>query len=247
MFRPISETLILSIVPAGATSGPIRVTFDGGSSTSATSFTVTQVPEEGLPVITGFLPTSGSVGVQVLITGSNLTEGVLGVNFGGVTAALEQRPEGVLATVPAGAQTGPISITTIHGVATTQTDFVVLLVPEIHSIEPMSGTTSTRIEIFGSEIADATEVLFNGVSAQFEVNPVGGSLVAIVPVNATTGFITVRTPKGVVTSSEDFVVLVASSRIDDFTPSGNPGASVVLVLSGAAAVTRVEFNGVGAP
>jgi hypothetical protein len=56
----------------------------------------------------------GSVGREVLITGINLADGVLAIQFGGVTAKFVQRADGILATVPLGAQT-VISVITLQG------------------------------------------------------------------------------------------------------------------------------------
>jgi hypothetical protein len=64
-----SPTEITGHAPSGATPGPITVTTPGGTATSPSSFTVTQPP----PTITGFSPSSGHVGQQVTISGSNFT------------------------------------------------------------------------------------------------------------------------------------------------------------------------------
>jgi hypothetical protein len=119
-----SATQITATVPVGTTTGPLHVTTTGGGpANSASNFTVV-----GGPTITSFTPTSGDVGTNVTITGTNLT-GVTSVKFNGVTAAFTtSTATSVTATVPSGATTGKISVTTPGGTATSATDFTVTTV-----------------------------------------------------------------------------------------------------------------------
>ena len=68
---------ISTTVPAGATTGVIKVTAGGQTATSSTSFTVTTPPP---PTIGSFSPGSGPVGTPVTITGTNFT-GASAVTF----------------------------------------------------------------------------------------------------------------------------------------------------------------------
>jgi len=116
-FTPISATQVKATVPAGATTGPIAVTNALGTGTTAVKFTVLS----SLPRIVTFSPTSGTTGTVVTISGANLS-GTTAVLFNGTAAAFTQiSATQVKATVPAGATTGPISITTPFGTATTGT------------------------------------------------------------------------------------------------------------------------------
>jgi uncharacterized repeat protein (TIGR03803 family) len=77
------------------------------------------------PVITHFSPLHGPVGTVVTITGKNLT-GVSSVSFHGTAAAFAPKGSNyVVATVPTGATTGTISITTPNGVTTSSATFTV--------------------------------------------------------------------------------------------------------------------------
>src|SRR5205807_3278274 len=79
-----------------------------------------------LPVISSFSPTSGPVGTHVVITGTGLSQAST-VTFGGVkaTAFTVNSATQVTATVPTGAVTGKIAITTSGGVATSSGAFTV--------------------------------------------------------------------------------------------------------------------------
>jgi uncharacterized repeat protein (TIGR03803 family) len=68
-----------------------------------------------------------------------------------------------------------------------------------------AGQAGTSIGILGQGFEGTKEVLFHGVSASFTVVS-DTYLTAIVPSAATTGFVTVKTPTGVLKSSRKFVV-----------------------------------------
>ena len=84
-----------------------------------------EVVTEGGPTITSFTPASGPPGTSVTIEGTRLG-GVTAVTFGGVDAEFSPGTATQLtATVPHGAETGPIAVTTPDGTATSATDFTV--------------------------------------------------------------------------------------------------------------------------
>ncbi len=108
-FQVKSDTYLKATVPDGATTGPVRVMTPGGTLTSNPAFRVR-------PQIFSFSPTSGPVGTPVTITGDSLTQ-TTQVHFGGVptTNVAVNSDSQVTATVPTGAVTGQIAITTAGG------------------------------------------------------------------------------------------------------------------------------------
>lgn len=118
-FTVVSASEITATVPAGATTGKIEVTTPSGTLTSNTAFYVT-------PQVRSFTPASGPVGTQVKITGVSLTQ-TAGVTFGGVTATafIVDSDTQVTATVPTGAVTGRVSLSTPGGDAWSATNFTV--------------------------------------------------------------------------------------------------------------------------
>src|SRR5262249_26624845 len=126
----------------------VRVTTPGGTSaiTPADQFTylptgsLTPTPTPSptptslppaVPTLSGFTPTTGPGGTLVTLTGSNLTvPGGASVLFTGCavasTAPATQHPDGTLTvTVPACAQTGPLTVLTAGGSATSAQSFTV--------------------------------------------------------------------------------------------------------------------------
>jgi len=118
-FTVKSDTLITATIPAGGTTGPVTVTTPTGTLTS-------NVPFRVLPQLLSFTPTSGPVGTQVTITGVSLTQ-TTGVGFGDYTPAqfTVNSDTQVTATVPTGAQTGPVGIQTQGGIAISTQTFTV--------------------------------------------------------------------------------------------------------------------------
>jgi uncharacterized repeat protein (TIGR03803 family) len=72
-----------------------------------------------------FGPASGAVGTRVLLWGSNLLSASVQFNGVAATAVSNSGSNYVLATVPPGATTGPITITTPGGTVTTKESFTV--------------------------------------------------------------------------------------------------------------------------
>ncbi len=196
-----SDTSVSATVPSGATTGQISVTTPGGTGQSATSFVVTG---GSLPRFSDFNPKSGPVGTTVVIDGNNYN-GATAVRFNGTSATFTVNSNTrITATVPPGATTGKISVTTPAGTAQTERNFTVNG-PTIHSLSPNTGPVGTSVTINGSGFTGVTAVRFNGTSAAFSF--VSASRVdAVVPNGATTGRVTLTTPAGTATSPGSFTV-----------------------------------------
>jgi hypothetical protein len=130
-FNVVSGTNITATVPTGATTGKIVVKVGCTVFTSLTDFIVTAGPVA--PTITSFNPISGPIGTTVTITGTNFDPVAASntVKFNGVDAATPTvaSATSLTVTVPTGATTGPISVTTLAGTGTSTTDFIVTCTP----------------------------------------------------------------------------------------------------------------------
>lgn len=107
------------------------------------------------PTITSFNPTSGTVGTAVTITGTNFT-GASVVSFNNLNAAFTvNSATQISATVPNGATTGLIRVTTPGGTATSATNFTVnaggggdTQAPTVTVTSPNGGETLTSTATF---------------------------------------------------------------------------------------------------
>ncbi|MGD0998211.1 MAG: GDSL-type esterase/lipase family protein [Thermoleophilia bacterium] len=207
-FTVDSDTQITTAVPAGAGSGPFAVTTPGGTATSAASFAVFPVP-----TLASFTPPSGRVGATVTLSGTGFV-GATAVHFNGLAATTfsASGDTQISATVPAGATSGKITVTTPGGTATSAASFAVVPPPTVTALIPTSGALGDSVTLIGAGFAGASGVAFGGVTARFTVNS-ATQISATVPFGAGTGTITVTTPGGVATSAASFTVVRVTPKL----------------------------------
>ena len=104
------------------------------------------------PTISGFSPTSGPVGTSVTITGTNFGSLEAVMFAGNVYAAGSFTATQIVATVPSGAQTGPITVTTSGGSVTTTTNFTVGGASEAPTITSATTASATVGYAFSYQI-----------------------------------------------------------------------------------------------
>jgi uncharacterized repeat protein (TIGR01451 family) len=235
-FTVLSNNAIRATVPAGALSGTFTLMAPAGSAVTTSNFVVQ-------PTISGFTPGFGPVGTSVTISGANLNVGTPSVKFGGVSAAT---PTGIsfsqlTAVVPAGATSGPVTLTTTDGSFTTSNLFY--LPANIISFTPTNSAPGTTVKITGVNFTNASAVSFNGTAASF-VATNNTTIGAIVPAGFSTGPISVTTPAGTTNSTGLFY---AAPSITSFSPThGLPGINVVITGFNFLGATVVTFNGLNA-
>jgi hypothetical protein len=229
-----SATRITATVPEGATTGPIGVATAFGPVTSAGTFSVA-------PRIIGFVPQSGDPGASVVITGNNFT-GATAVRFNRIAATFQvDSNTQITATVPASATTGPVTVTTPGGTATSTGSYTVS--PRITSFAPSSAVVGARVTINGANFTGALLVTFNGSSpATFTVNS-ATRITAIVPDSATSGPIVVVNVGGFATSAQALTVHVAPTVTGISPDRGGVGTPVVVNGTSFTGATAVTFNG----
>jgi Glucodextranase, domain B/IPT/TIG domain/PQQ-like domain len=244
-----SDSQIIAVVPAGATTGSVVVTV-GGFASNGLIFTVTTAP-----LLTGFSPgASGGVGTEIYVGGSNLgaTQGSSTVTFNGVAATAGYWSNDILiATVPPGATTGPV-VVTVGGVASNGLTFTVVSTPQISGLSPVSAAgVGFQLYIGGSNFGatqGSSTVTFNGVTptVQYWSNT---QIQAVVPAGATTGPIVV-TVGGIASNGFTFTVTTTPLLTSfDPGPSGSPGSQVFVGGSNFGAAqgsSTITFNGVAA-
>ena len=157
----------------------------------------------GLGPFVETLPTSGKVGAAVKILGNNL-KGSTSVTFNGKAATFKVSSTEITTTVPSGATTGKVKVTTPKGMLTSNVKFRVT--PTISSFSPASGPVGTSVVITGESFTGATSVTFGGVKATSFTVDSHTQITATVPTGAKTGKIGVATPGGTATSTGTFTV-----------------------------------------
>ena len=122
-----------------------------------------RVPGIVAPTVSSFSPTAAAVGATVTITGTLFT-GATAVKFGNVSAPFTFVSSTELtATVPAGAHTGQIAVTTPDGTGTSTAAFKVL--PKITGFSPGSAPRGDVIDITGATFTTPLTVKFGTVVA----------------------------------------------------------------------------------
>lgn len=114
-------TTLTFVVPAGALTGPIKIT-TGAGSIFTDSFTV--VPPA--PTVASFTPATGKKGVAVVtVKGTNLLGATVTVGSVAVTLSAGATATSFKFVIPAGASTGKINVTTAGGTASSTANLTV--------------------------------------------------------------------------------------------------------------------------
>jgi YD repeat-containing protein len=239
----ISSTLTQLIVdvPAGATSGFITVSNANGSVTSSAPFIVVSAVA---PTIISFSPTLGNAGTNVTINGANFDATAANnlLKFNGREAeVLAATSTSLSTTVPSGATSGHISVTTSGGTTESNGDFFVG--------SPGSVEITGRINVGESRTLSFTNgndaiLVFDGtagqkVSATFTGVNLGDFLAALVaPDNSQLAFTSFEVSPlfidAVTLPLTGTYTLVVSPR--GFTGSATVNLFSVIDVSGAIAV-----------
>ncbi len=172
---------VRATVPTGAKSGPLTMTNAFGTFVTASNFFVTG----SAPFVTELAPAQGPRGTEVIITGGNFTSPAT-VRFNGVTdptAAVTALTQ-IRATVPAGALSGPVTVTTASGTNTNGPIFYVP--PRLTSFTPAEAVVGAPVVLAGTNFTSASQVLFSGLSADFEVTA-SNRISTVVPSGASSG------------------------------------------------------------
>jgi len=221
----------------------------GGGGTRGGGGSVSPIPE-----ITGSLPAAATPGVAITLTGVNLAA-VDGVTFTPSIAApfTVDSDTQVTTTVPPGAQTGPITVTTRGGRAATIPFTVAQPLPEpvLNAFAPDRGRARSQVTLAGSGFTGATGVTLGGVAATWFSVASDTQLLVAVPEGAASGRIAVATRWGTATSATDFTFDPATPdppAITSLAPLSGPVNTVVRLFgNNLLGVTKAELAGVSLP
>jgi hypothetical protein len=222
-------------VPSTAVTSTVTVTTPDGTASSPSQFGVT-------PKVTSFTPTTGAVGTKVTITGNNFTN-VTDVSINGFStngAFTVVSATSITFNVPAGASTGPISVTTTAGTGTSTTSFKVT--PKITGFNPPAVLPNASVQIQGFSFTGATAVKIGTVAVTvFNVDS-DSQITATVPATASTATVTVTTPGGSAVSST-MLTIIKPPTVTSLSPTmGAVGVTVTINGTNLSSVTDVEFT-----
>jgi YD repeat-containing protein len=265
-----TATQIVTSVPAGATTGQITIATSAGTTTSSTPFTV---GNPTAPTITSFTPNVGSSGMSVTLTGTNFQTITSSnkVAFNGINATINSATAtSIVTTVPSGASSGRLTVSTPDGKAVSANDFYIPPPPylgtDVESIGRIAfGETKTVTINTGNKIAmllfDATAgqrmslSMYNGTMswAQFSiVKPDGSYLIGPTWGNnggffdatilpATGTYTIVLDPENANTGSMTFTL---TNVPPDATGTITPGGGAVTISTATVGQNaRLTFNG----
>jgi hypothetical protein len=232
-FRVVSDRSLSATFPDGAGTGAIVVRGPGGPGMSSAPF-ILRNPADPVPVILSLSPTSARVGEVVSIRGTGFRHPVI-VRFGGIAANLAEPPGDtqVRAVVPPAAVSGPVAVACGGGTGVSPDPFTVLPdrgprepgPPAVQQCRPASGSPGAEITLTGERLTGVLEVGFNGHPAARVTYVNDREIRAVVPADAASGVLEVRTVRGVGQAPEPFQVIQP--------PREEPGAA-------APAIARME-------
>jgi uncharacterized repeat protein (TIGR03803 family) len=200
-----TDITAVSAGPSGgllqATNGVLYGTTDyGGNGGYGTVYSLSV----GLGPFVTLLHSTGLVGQSEQILGQGFT-GTTGISFNGIPAKFTVKSDTYLtATVPAGASTGVVTVTTPSGTLTSNQTFRV--VPQIKSFTPRSGPVGASVVITGKSFIGVIDVHFGSVKVtSFKVDS-DTQITATVPAGTKTADIGVCTAGGCAESDISFTV-----------------------------------------
>jgi len=159
----------------------------------------------GLGPFVNLVTASGKEGTKIGILGQGFTAASV-VKFGGTqaTTVTRQGTTFLNATVPAGALTGLVTVTT--GATTLTSNNTFRVTPTFPSFSPTSGPVGTSVVLTGTGLTQTTKVTFGGVKATTVTVNSDTQVTANVPTGAVTGKIAITTLGGSVKSTTNFTV-----------------------------------------
>jgi hypothetical protein len=208
----VTANQLTATVPSSATSGAITVTTTDGTATSLTLFYLA-------PRIVSFTPTNSAPGTTVTLNGTNFTDAT-SLKFNGTIASFSVSNNNViLATVPSGFTTGPLTLVGPGGTNSTaanaQSNFYAA--PIITSFSPVHGFPGTNVTILGTNFLGTTLITFRGTPGTSLTVLSDNAARITVPNGASTGPIALTAPAGTATTVSNFFL--------DFPPTLSLDAS----------------------
>jgi hypothetical protein len=258
-FTVVDAATITVVVPVGVTSGLIKVTTQGGTTTSTNAFTVLE--PNPAPTIGSLAPATavaGSGSFPLTVNGTGFVNGAEILFNGAILPTTLVSPTQLTATVPPNAVTtaGIYAVTVTNptpggGPSTTSPFTVLVPAPTISSFTPTTGGPGTLVTITGTGFMGATAVRIGSFTIANYTVVSASTITLAIPsgLGNVNGFLMVDTPSGTATSALTFnlvLATLASQVLPGLTVFPNPATdyiSVELPQSGNATVALRDLTG----
>jgi YD repeat-containing protein len=238
------------LIGAVAASGDaVRYSYDAvGNILSITRYVA------GQSAIFEFHPKAGPIGTTVTISGSNFSSDPVQdtVKFNNTTASVTSASSTTLVvTVPPGATTGTISVTSPSGSVTSADVFTVTSSdgrPRIDSFSPQIVAAGAAVTITGANF-DATPANDRlGVNVTQGLNPssaTGTSMTLNAPASTGSGHISLNAPNGNVTTTSDLFIPPTLYSVNSVASTGRTsvGSPATVSLTSANQIGLLLFDG----
>lgn len=233
-----------------ATGDSARYTYDAvGNILSIARYTSNQVS------LFTFHPKAGPAGTQVTIAGSNFslvpTQNAVAFNGAAATVITASATQLVVA-VPAGAVTGPITVTSPAGTVTSADAFTLTTfgeVPSITSFTPAIVAPGTTVAVSGSNFDpnSQNDRLMVNMTRVAQPTAVTTSLLNLIaPALTGSGHLSLSTPGGSTTSTGDLFIPPSPFTVAQVAYTGRttPGTATTVSISTANKLGMLLFEGV---
>ncbi|WP_232346258.1 IPT/TIG domain-containing protein [Cupriavidus sp. USMAA2-4] len=202
--------------------------------------------------ILGFSPQGGVAGTSVTISGSGFstTASQNTVQFSGTTATvLSASATQLVVQVPVGATTGPISVASPNGSVTSSSSFTISpgAAPTISGFTPTIGIAGTAVSVSGTNFQptlNENSLIFNTRAAVVS-GATTTALSTAVPASSMSGRVTITTPYGRATSTQDFFIPPPPHITADVVSTGRTaiGATQTVTVGTAGKIGLMLFDG----
>lgn len=224
-FIVLGETQLRAQVPSTIGLKTVQVTTPVGTARSETPFEATG----RVPFVREFRPEQAPPGTIVTVEGKNFL-GTRSFFFGTTPAPFVVTADTQLQlTIPAEAQSGPVTLTNGAGESTSRLEFIVLgTTPFVTEIIPDIASPGELITLEGINFTGTTAVAFGDANAVFSVTA-DTQIQVTVPAGASTGPLQFESTQGESTSNVIFTVNTSAPHIEDFEPLTVRGGELLRV------------------
>ncbi|MFH1131563.1 MAG: IPT/TIG domain-containing protein, partial [Pseudomonadota bacterium] len=205
-------------------SGPFAVKGEAQRSTiSKDHFNVV-----GPPVVRDFAPNSGSPGTRITFQGMGFESSDQVFIDSALLTVRTVSSTQIVAELPAGVNSGKLSIKRGSTTYPISGIFQVILPPTITNISPTDGPPGTKVQIVGTNFSKRDSVLLSGMNLPIVGKRLPNELSVKIPPKARTGRIVVVSDSGSANSPTHFQVTPFASLSSFFPISGLSGTQVAI-------------------